>query len=490
MSFPTDTIHTTDYGSHILVILIIHRLCPLLESSSLWGSDPTATTNKLLSLNPFLGSDGLIHIEGHLSKAPIPEAQRHPILLSSHDLFTELLFSHYHVKLSHCGPTLLLSHAGEIYHILGVRRLARKICSQCVPCRKVSAKAQNQMMGQLPPSRVTPDHTFNTTGIDYAGPFLLKRGMPRKPQIVKAYMAIFVCFATKAVHLEVVSDQTTEAFLAALKRFCSRRGRPHSIHTDNGSNFIGARNNLLELTKLLMAASTSASVHSYLLEGKTEWHCIPERAPHFGGLWEAAIKSTKLHLKRVVGDQKLDFEEMTTVATQVKACLNSRPLGYLYSHSPDAVVPLTPGHFINGRSLQAYPELAIERNMSLCRRWVLCQAMVQAFWKRWSKEYLQQLQAAQKWRTPQPNLTVDDLVLLTDGNYFQTHWTMARVVAVYPGEDQLVRAVDVRVCAATAPSISKDQTQKSLQPKIKTSVLRRPVSKLVRLLPEISDRTC
>lgn len=128
-------------------------------------------------------------------------------------------------------------------------------------------------------------------------------------------------------------------------------------------------------------------------------------------LWEAAVKSAKLHLRKVVGEQVLDYEEMTTVAAQVEACLNSRPLGSLYCHNTDAVAPLTPGHFLIGRPLQAYPELAIECDMSLCRRWVLCQAMVQQFWKWWSREYLQQLQASQKWKIAQTNLAVDDLVL-------------------------------------------------------------------------------
>ena len=329
---------------------------------------PLSNSNKLLCFNPFMGTDGLLHIGGRLSKAPMPDHQRHPVIISSHDIFTSLLFKFYHVVLSHCGPTLLLAHAGENYHVVGARQLARKICKQYVPCRKVAAKAQSQLMGQLPAARVTPDHVFATTGVDYAGPFLLKRVYTRKPQIVKAYLAVFVCFATKAVHLEVVSDMTTEAFLATLRRFVSRRGCPHGIHSDNGSNFVGAKNDLQELTRLLMSASTSAAVHSYLLGCKIEWHCIPERAPHFGGLWEAAVKSAKLHLRRVVGEQKLDFEEMTTVAAQVEACLNSRPLGFLYSHSPDAVAPLTPGHFLVGRPLQAYPELAIDCNMSLCRR--------------------------------------------------------------------------------------------------------------------------
>ena len=156
------------------------------------------------------------------------------------------------------------------------------MCSQCIVCRKVSAKAQTQLMGQLPPSRVTPAEVFSQTGVDYAGPFLLKRGYTRKPQVVKAYLAIFVCMVTKAVHIEVVSDQTTAAFVSALRRFCSRRGRPRDIFSDNGRNFKGAHHELKELQKMLMEASTSTSLHSYLLVGRTQWHFIPERPPILG----------------------------------------------------------------------------------------------------------------------------------------------------------------------------------------------------------------
>ena len=483
-----------DRSEH-LVVSSVRSAEILLIRESQWRSFPTevqllsatplkslSSKDKLLSLSPFVGSDGLLHVGGRLSKAPLPEAQRHPIMLSAHDQFTLLMMTHTHIQLSYCGPTLLLAHVGDTYHIVGVRRLARRICNLCTVCRKACAKAQTQQMGQLPPARVTPDHVFATTGIDYAGPFLLKRGYVRKPQFVKAYLALFVCFATKAIHIEVVSDQFTAAFLAALKRFCARRGRPQAIYSDNGSNFKGAKNELVEFTKFILEAGTSGSVHSYLLVAKTEWHFIPERAPHFGGLWEAAVRSAKTHLKKVVGEHILNFEEMVTVATQVEACLNSRPLGQLYSHSPDQVVPLTPGHFLIGRRVTAYPELAVPEKVSLCKRWMLCQALVQSFWKRWQREYLQQLQAKQKWRTPQKNLQVGELVLLTDANQFQSHWSLAKVETLYPGEDHLVRAVDVRVCKATPPI--GDQTKRPATPLIKNSLLRRPITKLVRLFPE------
>ena len=192
------------------------------------------------------------------------------------------------------------------------------MCNDCVVCKKASAKIENQRMGQLPAARVNPTPPFSTTGIDYAGPFTLKREHTRKPVLVKSYLAIFVCFATKAVHLELVSDLTTDTFLVALRRFVSRRGLPTDIHSDNGTNFIGAKNDLADLYRFLSAETTSSSIQAYRLSNRINWHCIPERAPHFGGLWEAAVKSTKHHLHRVIGLQRLDFEEFSTILTKLK----------------------------------------------------------------------------------------------------------------------------------------------------------------------------
>ena len=312
------------------------------------------STSSLLVLHPYLGQDGLLHVGGRLSKAPLTQTQRHPVIISSKDTFTKLVFKYNHVKLGHCGPTLLMSHAGDLYHVVGARRLARSVCKQCVVCRNAAARVENQLMGQLPAARTTPAPPFSTTGIDYAGPFTIKFSYTRKPVLVKAYLAIFICFCTRAVHLDVVSDLTTEAFLAALKRFISRRGLPQHIHSDNGSNFVGAKHDLIEFYRHLSSRETQNAVHSFLLTQKIAWHTIPERAPHFGGLWEAAVKSAKHHLKRVVGQQTLTFEEFTTIASQVEACLNSRPLGSLTSHSCQ-------GHSLTGRESALDP-----RTFTLC----------------------------------------------------------------------------------------------------------------------------
>ena len=348
-------------------------------------------------------------------------------------------------------------------HVVGARRLAHTTCKSCITCRKVTARTEAQMMGQLPHQRVHPSPAFTISGVDYAGPFTLKKGHTRKPVLVKTYIAIFVCFSSKATHIEIVSDLTTEAFLACLRCFVARRGLPQEIHSDNGTNFRGAKNDLNDLYQFLKSNTTLSAINSYLLSQRIQWHCIPERAPHFGGLWEAAVKSTKHHLRRIVGTQRLTYEEFSTITTQVESCLNSRPLTTLTSHSVDGISALTPGHFLIGRELRAYPETLITMEPSLLKRWNMCQAMVHHFWQRWSAEYLQQLQRLQKWKNRQPNIQLGDIVIIRDDILFTNHWPLARVTETFLGKDGIVRVATVKTL---------------------TSTFKRPVTKLAVILHE------
>ena len=281
------------------------------ERHRLLNDKSIRSSSSILSLSPFLGDGGLLCVGGCLSNSYLSQSQKHPPILSGRDHLTSLLFLSQHLSLGHCGPSLLLSSTGARVHVV---RLARSTCHSCTTCRKIAAKTESQMMGQLPAAMVTPSSSFTVTGVDYAGPFVMKKGHTRKPEFVTVYLAILVCFSTKAAHLEVVSDLTTEAFLACLWRFVSRRGLPAEMHSDNGSNFKGARNDLSELHQMLKSEPTHSAISAYLLSQRVQWYCIPERAPHFRGLWEATVKSAKYHMRRVIGSQKLDFEEFSTVA--------------------------------------------------------------------------------------------------------------------------------------------------------------------------------
>jgi transposase InsO family protein len=212
-------------------------------------------------------------------------------------------------------------------------------------------------MGQLPAARVQPSRPFAATGIDYGGPFTLKIGGKRSKLTQKAYLALFVCMSTKALHLELVSDLTTNAFLAALRRFVSRRGRPAQVYSDNATNFVSASK---ELKLFLSRLKSSEEVCAYTASEGINWNFNPPHSPHFGGLWEAGIKSVKTHLKKIIGMTPLTFEEMYTILTQVEACLNYRPL-YVLSNDFESPAVLTPAisSLVKPHALYLTPSLKI-----------------------------------------------------------------------------------------------------------------------------------
>lgn len=302
-------------------------------------------------------------------------------------------------------------------------------------------------MGNLPPPRVTASRPFTHTGVDYAGPVQLRTTKGRGHRAHKGFLAIFVCFSTRAVHLEVVSDYSTDAFLAAFKRFVSRRGLCNTIHSDQGTTFVGADSQL----RAIFNDTTKGNSYlaNRLAKDGVRWSFNPPGAPHFGGLWEAAVKSVKHHLRRVIGESTLTFEEMTTVLAQVEACLNSRPLQAL-SDDPEDLSTLTPGHFLVGAALNAVPEpsLAAEPSGRLSR-WQLLQQQRDHFWQRWSQEYLHTLAARSKWWRTDATPAVGDLCLLRGENSLPGKWPLARISAVHPGDDGKVRVVTVRTSSSS-----------------------------------------
>ena len=375
---------------------------------------------------------------------------------------TKLVIRSEHIRLLHAGPTHVASSLGRRFHIIGQRRAIRTLTRACVTCRRTSVKPQSQLMGQLPIERVTPGMVFERVGIDYAGPVYLKLGHVRKPTIVKAYICVFVALSVKAVHLELVSDLTSAAFIGCLRRFIARRGKPISIWSDHGSNFIGASRELAELVTFLEQQKTKGHISEFCSSQGIEWSYIPGHAPHFGGLWESAVKSTKIHLRRVLGDARLTFEEFSTVLVQVEACLNSRPLVPLPSDE-DGIEALTPGHFLIGRPLEALPDTpSAFQSMSILRRWNLCQSLVRHFWKRWSTDYFASLRKLTKWYSPSRNLREGDVVLLKEDGMIPTKWPLGIVAKLYTGKDGIVRVVTLRTSAGT---------------------YRRPVTKVALLLP-------
>ena len=160
-------------------------------------------------------------------------------------------------------------------------------------------KTLNQLMGQLPADRVddTSPFPFQRVGLDFAGLFLIHQGHMRRPVNDKSYICLFICLRTRAIHLELCLDLTTETFLAALSRYTDCRGLPSSIYSDNGKNLVRAARELSKCYTLLQSADLRQSISHLATIQRIKWHFMPAHAPHFGGLWEAGVKSMNTLLR-------------------------------------------------------------------------------------------------------------------------------------------------------------------------------------------------
>ncbi|XP_015116604.1 uncharacterized protein LOC107040851 [Diachasma alloeum] len=361
-------------------------------------------SHPLTKLTPFIDRQGVLRIGGRLKFAHIGPESRNQVIIPKESQLAQLLIGQAHLRTLHGGTQLTLRQLRSSYWILGGRAPVRSFILKCVNCTRQRGVRAQQLMGQLPPARLTPARAFLNTGIDYAGPVSLRSWKGRGHKSYKGWLAIFVCMTTSAVHLEVVSDYSAEGFIAAYRRFSSRRGIAHSLFSDCGTNFLGADK---ELKKLFSSGSAqSRQLAQLLINDGTQWSFNPP-------------------------------------------VLNSRPLEPL-TDDPDDCSALTPWHFLIGQAPTTLPEPSLEQlNVSRLSRWQLIQQKLQGFWKRWSTGYLQRLQAISKWHHPTHQIRIGSLVLLTDERFPPAKWPLARVTALHPGSDGLTRVVTIRTAQTT-----------------------------------------
>ncbi|GFU51816.1 integrase catalytic domain-containing protein [Trichonephila clavipes] len=281
------------------------------DQSGINLSDPSGN---LKSLNIFQDDKGVLRVGGRLEKASIPYSQKHPAILAKNSKLSKIYFITLHKKLFHVGPQGLLNAIRLRIWALGGRNLARKTVHTCVVCFKCKPIPSFQIMGHLRYERVNMAPPFSITGLDLGGPYFVTYKHQRKGVLNKIYVCVCICFVTRAIHLEILSDLTSDAIIATLKRFMSRRGKCSKIFTDNATNFVGANSQLKVFYKTRNFPDQNLA--AYFTEEGIEWNFIPPRAPRMGGLWEAGIKSVKYHLKRALGRSRLTYEEFETVIIQ------------------------------------------------------------------------------------------------------------------------------------------------------------------------------
>ena len=408
-------------------------------------------------LDPFL-DNGVLRVGGRLRRADLPFETKHPVILPKKSHVTTLLIRHAHKRLGHAGRSHVIATLREKYWIIKVNAAVRHVTSKCVFCRRNHGKPGEQKMADLPRDRISPAPPFTYTGVDYFGPFLIKEGRRE----VKRYGALFTCLVSRAVHIEVTSTLESSSFIQALRRFIARRGPVREMRSDNGSNFVGAHNELLQAIQEM----DHEEIRAKLQRENIDWTFNPPAASHMGGVWERQIKTTRKILAGLMDEYGhcLDEESFRTLLCEVEAVINSRPLTTV-SGEPDDLEPLTPNHILTTKSnvILPPPGKFQKNDVYMRRRWRRVQYLANLFWTRWKKEYLVVMQERRKWQHPQRSLVEGDVVIIREENVPRNAWSLARVVRVEPDAQGLIRSVVV---------------------KTRETTLRRPINKLVLILPK------
>ena len=407
------------------------------------GSECVKQNSSLIRLDPFMDVDGLLHVGGRLRRSHMTKLEIHPVILPSKSHVTQLIVLQGHKETAHSGRGLTLGAIRAAgYWIMSGRSAVSRYIWNCITCRRLRGPLLSQKMADLPADRVEQSEPFTYSGVDFFGPLYVKirRGHEKR------YGALFTCLCTRAVHIEIAHNMTTDSFINAYRRFVARRGACRELRSDRGTNFVGVEGEL----KTALAEMDDGKITQELLSSNCDWIAFQMNVPHashMGGVWERQIRTVRNVLTALMigNETQLDDELLLTLMAEVEAIVNSRPLTCVRTTEADDPEPLSPSQILTLKSTTVMPPPGkfVKEDMFCRRRWRRVQYLANQFWSRWRKEFLPTLQTRGKWTAPQRSLCIDDVVLMMDDALPRCNWPMARVTATYPGEDGLVRKVQV-----------------------------------------------
>ena len=388
---------------------------------------------------------GLWRCGGRMSHSSLPPSAQNPIMLSKDHYLTMLLILDAHKRVLHNGVRETLSELRSTYWVIRGRQTVKKILRGCVVCQRFEgAPCKGVSAPPLPDFRVQESRPFQTTGVDFAGPLYVRTS--DQSRTAKTWMILYTCYSTRAVHLDLVWDMTTETFLRSFRRFVARRGTPARIISDNAKTFksvAASISNTLE----------SPEVKKFLSDIHVEWRFNLEKAPWQGGVFERMIKSAKRCLRKAIGKNCLTFDELLTLVTEVEGVLNSRPLTYVYSD--DVTEPLTPSHLLVGYRILTLPDDTVSQDAddehtpgNLTRRGAHLAKTLTNFWKRWKQEYLLELREfhrTSQHKESSSSLQAGEVVTVYDEGHPRGLWRLGRIEELIPSADGKIRGVRVKV---------------------------------------------
>lgn len=396
------------------------------EMISLHAKGIIKNDSKIRNLTPQLDDQQIMRSVTRLEKANFLHTEtKNPIILPKKHTITKLIVKHYHEKYKHKKTETIIAAIRQRFWIIDLRAVVKNVVDKCQKCKNDKARPSPPIMAPLPRCRLAVrQKPFTHTGVDYFGPLNIAIG--RRSE--KRWGAVFTCLTTRAVHIELATDLSASSFIICLKNMQHRRGKVSHIYSDNGTNFVGANN---EMTRLQERCAT---------EG-IDWHFNPPSAPHFGGAWERVVKEIKSLLPM---EETYKEEVLRTVLTEIEFMINNRPLTHIPLDREDEEA-LTPAHFLLGHSGEAEPNIGdISKAEATRSNWKKAQAITAHYWNRWITEYLPKLGKREKWFNKAEQIQVGDVVTFPDDQR-KGKWLKGRVTKVNPGKDNQVRSACVKI---------------------------------------------
>ena len=365
-----------------------------------------------------------------------------PILIPTYCRYAESLIKESHEKVFHNGIAQTLCYLRSRYWIPRLRELIKKYLRRCSICKRLEGKFfEPPQAPPLPDFRVSENPPFSNVGLDFIGPLLTRTS--KDNEVVKSYICLFTCCSTCGIQLETCESLNVSSCRLLFRRFCSRRGLPVLLLSDNASTFKSASQEISKIAR-------SKEIKNYVANKGVTWTFITPRASWMGGSWERMVKSVKRCLKKTLGRSLLTFEEITTIVCEIEAVLNDRPITYCYDDEGGISYPLTPSELINGRCLTKLNDRVFEiinTNEALTKKVRYHRNLLCGFTNRWQTEYLQSLQeVSSKPGSKSSNIEVGEVVIIKDENSPRQMWKLGHVNVdeLIKSNDGLIRSAIVR----------------------------------------------
>ena len=400
--------------------------------------------SKISFLNPFSDDDGLLRVGGRLRRSLLDPSVKYPIIIPKESEIAKAIVRFYHEKVHHSGRNVTMNEIRENgIWITSLCSIVKSVIWSCFLCRKLRGKFGVQIMSDLPFERTLKSPPFSFCGVDLFGPFLVKE----RRSLVKRWGVMYTCLSSRSAHIESVVSMDTDSFILCLRRFICRRGSIRMLRSDNGTNFVGAQNELKEMFKNLDNNKIKAFLRDEFDADYVVWERNPPYSSHFGGVWERQIRSARGILNGILLTHSKTFndESFRTILCEVESILNSRPLSVDNIGDPLSLKPITPMMLLTGKSKIILPPPGAFGDAAAYsrRQWKRVQHVVDEFWARWKKEYLMNLQERSRWAVKRRNFKIGDIVLVKSDDK-RNQWPIGRVIVANVDEKGDCRKVTIK----------------------------------------------